>query len=476
MSVKGEYVPMRPAAADSLEKDKSTRDQQFGGKSVPVDDRVNTSKTRIIALERPGSPIKSHVSGNIASCPGPDTECHADAKVPCPTLSLSPIEFHENESPYISFFLSEAKLSLPYFEIFPNMANEIFAVMMLDRGLFHAVLSVSHFIVSSRLRHSPFTSFLHERQAVALLHQSLSAKEITEALVISLSLLAWKNIIMLNPKQSCQLLQVLYRTFWEIRNPSPLLIQVWHASKRLNTLASILFYPRIPAFPLIPENEDNLRRKWIQKSILNPDDRGLISAAVSLDSLMNRVCHVAIKAYELRGVGNDSEPQILVWTSLLFEQHAQWCEREIVTQSRLPEDGGGSDDSDGLIPDPTSSPDYPVLQPHMAFTKKLLMMWHGIYILIDLISSPDIQSINRRNRYKHALEICRHCISMGRGAVSLADELLDVFLAGLGFGGNPGGSWEIRWLSQAVLDPSLAYFPLNQLVIVTTLLSVELRI
>ena len=441
-----------------------------------MDDSVNASKTRIIALERPGGPIESHVSDNIAGCPGPDKECHAAPKVPCPTLSPSPIEFHENESPYISFFLSEAKLNLPYFEVFPNIANEIFAVMMLDRGLFHAVLSVSHFIVSSRLHHSPLTSFLHERQAVALLHRSLSAKEITEALVISLSLLAWKNIISLNHKLSGQLLQVLCRTFREIRNPSPLLIQVWHASKRLNTLASILFYPRIPAFPLIPEDEDNRRREWIESSILNPDDRGLIRAAVSLDSLMNRVCHVAIKAYELRGAGNDSEPQILAWTSLLFEQHDQWCKREIVTQPRPPEDGGGNDDPDRLIPDSTRSPDYHVLQPHIPFVKKLLMTWHGIYILIDLISSPDIRSIDRGNRYKRALEIYRHCLSTGRGALSLADDLLNIFLAGLGLGGNPGGSWEIRWLSQAVFDPSLAYFPLNQLVIVTTLLSVELRI
>ena len=238
----------------------------------------------------------------------------------------------------MDYFRCEVKVVLPYFEIFPSMVTDILCRATTDRGLFHTVLSVSHLIADSRLHRSLLPAFQHQTEALSILQQQISATDITEALAISVAMLAWLNISRCNRPTLNQHLHGLFLIFQEIQTQcqpqSPLLKQIWRFSIRLDLLATTLFFPRTPLFPPVPVNEDHLHREWVRLSTKTDLDTEWTLASFALDNLMHRAAHISMKAYELRKQHPEqSSIQISKWIQSLLLEHAQWCTRPIVLQA-----------------------------------------------------------------------------------------------------------------------------------------------
>lgn len=358
-------------------------------------------------------------------------------------------------------FLEKAAVALPCFDIFPNLAHEVCGLAKRHCGLYYAILSASCLIDASIFQQWPNASVDYQTKAFAFLRHSLSANEFTEQLVISVSLLAWTNITLFNPDQSRNLLQTLSDLFGSIRDPSPLLMQVFRFSIRLDILASIFFFPSPPVFFSRPSGDD---REWILKSLINPNDPECILAALSLDDLTQRSCHLASESYTLRRTRNDAEAYILFSTQSLSADHGQWPGGESIKHLDMFE---SCDDNilDGVSDRlPTMSFVHDTGQTYVLFWEKLLRTWQAIYIFIDLISTPDSESAGSSCKAK-AEDMYRRYREMAPNPVSQGHELLNIFFTGLALERHEDLQ-KRDWLSEHILGPSKAVFPFNQWAVV----------
>jgi hypothetical protein len=377
-----------------------------------------------------------------------------------------------NDSPYMDYFRCEVKVVLPYFEIFPSMVTEILNRATTDRGLLHTVLSVSHLIADSRLHRSLVPAFQHQTEALSLLQQQISATDITEALAISVAMLAWLNISRCNRPTLNQHLHGLYLIFQEIQTQgqlqSPLLKQIWRFSIRLDLLATTLFFPRTPLFPTVPVNQDHMHREWVRLSTNTDLHTEWTLASFALDNLMHRAAHISMKAYELRKrQPEQSSIQISKWIQTLLLEHSQWCTRPIVLQAQSYEENVNE-------PLPTSEQvkgtflDYPPLQIYGTFYSNLLNTWRAIYIFIDLIATPEIGPSANPKRLSFAVDICRTYASLGGDDMFPIGKTIAVFLSGVAFGGKRVSPREVGWLYDSMVAKLQEYFPLNRTAVVTS--------
>ena len=378
-------------------------------------------------------------------------------------------EHQEDDVPYIEYFLTQVKAVLPYFEIFPRMPSDVFSRATENQGLFHTVLSVSHLVADSRLHRSLVPAFYHQQQALALLQKSISATDITETLAISVAMLAWLNMLQCNRAALSQHLHGLYLIFQEIQHrcligtgASPLLMQIWRFSIRLDLIATTLFFPRTPLFPAVPINQDHLHRDWISLSTPTDQDTEWALASFALDNLMHRTSHVAMKAYELRRQTCNSESQILASVSALLMEHAQWLNRDIVMEAERYERKANEEYSLLLATCCGQFLDYPSLRIYNTFYGNLLNTWRAIYILIDLIIVPQIGPAQRRKRFQYAIDICRTYAALGRDDMFALGKVTSVFLCGVALGGKRTCPKETGWLQDCMVESLQEYFPLNR--------------
>ena len=373
---------------------------------------------------------------------------------------------------YMDYFLTKVKVVLPYFEVFPNMVTDIFVRATSDQGLFHTVLSVSHLIADSRLHRSLMPAFHHQTQALALLQQSISETDITEALAISVAMLAWLNMTRCNRPAMNQHLNGLYLIFQEIRSHcqllSPLMMQLWRFSIRLDVIATVLFFPRDPLFDTVSVDEDHLHRNWIALSTPTYHDTDWTLASFALDNLMHRATHIAMKAYKLRCSNPETaQRQIESWTQSLLSEHSQWSARSIIAQaqcleSKANENMGSTSDSYG-----NCFLDYPPLRVFNKFYGNLLNAWRAIYIFIDLIVTPEIGPLGRGSkRFEHAIDICRTYASLGKDDMFPIGKVTNVFLTGVALGGEKRSPREVEWLYEGMLKEIQEWFPLNRTAVV----------
>ena len=417
------------------------------------------------------SDVDSKLISRTDTPESPDSQDFCCPEVVLFTRHPQLFEHGSDDSSYMDYFLSEVKVVLPYFEIFPSMVTDIMCRAATDRGLFHTVLSVSHLIVDSRLHRSLLPAFHHQTEALSLLQQQISATDITEALAISVAMLAWLNISRCNRPTLNQHLHGLYLIFREIQTQgqpqSTLLKQIWRFSIRLDLLATTLFFPRTPLFHTVPINEENLHRKWVRLSTETDLDAEWILASFALDNLMHRATHVSMKAYELRKQDPEqSSIQISKWIQALLLEHAQWCTRPIIIQAeryeqKVNEQCPTYEQAEGTFLD------YPRLQIYDKFYSNLLNAWRAIYIFIDLIANQDIGPSANPKRLSYAVEICRTYAALGRDDMFPIGKTIAVFLTGVAFGGKRTSPREVGWLYDSMVTKLQEYFPLNRTAVVT---------
>jgi hypothetical protein len=357
------------------------------------------------------------------------------------------------------------------------MAGDIMMRAAQDKPLLHTVLSVSHLIADSHNRRSLLPAYTHQNKALAGLQQSLSAVTITESIAISVAMLSWLNMIQANGEQLSHHLRGLFLVFQEIeknRNglesqQSPILMQIWRFSIRLDFIATVFFYPREPYFPPVPPNQEEIDREWISNTVKSAQQVEWALAAFALDNLMHRAVHIAMKANFLRDTSSDPDPQILRWTAGLLEEHAKWRKRKIIVQAV--ESHQLVNEEDGIDPIGFGSLPfvaYPTILPRSTFFGNLYNAWRGAYIFIDLIALPYIGPGTRLSRrYKYALEICRTYSSLGKMDSFPLGKIITVFLAGVALGGIKNSPKEVALLLECMVDALQDHFPLNRPAVVS---------
>jgi hypothetical protein len=371
------------------------------------------------------------------------------------------------ELSYINSFRDEVKAILPYFEIFPSMITDILRLASTNQSLLHAILSVIHLILDSRLHQSSPLAVQHQRAALVFLQRKPISIYVT---LISMAMLAWSNMSSHNHQTSNQYLHRLFQLFEEIQtqyqSESLLLKQIWRFSIRLDLVASILFFPRRPSFPPAPVNEDHLHRDWVRLSVHSDLNIEWVLASFALDKLMHRAVHIAIKAYDLRREQSDQcSLQIQTWIQSLLLEHAQWCTRSIILQAEDLEQtviqrSPRQDEVEATFLD------YPPLQIYNKFYSNLLNTWRAIYIFIDLIANPEIGPTTNPKRYSFAVDICRTYAALGKDDMFAIGKELAVFLTGVAFGGIRSNPREVGWLYNSMLNKFQENFPLGRSAVV----------
>jgi len=385
-------------------------------------------------------------------------------------MPVQPWELDPDSSIYMDYFRYRVKVVLPYFEIFPSMADEIICRASYDRGLQHTVLSVSHLVADARLHRSLVPAFQHQTHALSLLQKALSTTDITEALTISVAMLAWLNMTRSNRPALNQHLTGLSLVFQELFNRnqplSPLLKQVWRFSLRLDLVATVLFFPRVPVFQPVEADEDRLNRDWVRAST-SADLTEWTLASFALDNLMHRASHVAMEVYELRKQatpGQDYSSQIQEWVQPLLEEHSAWLLRPIIQEAEIRERQinavkleDGSQQSPGFL-------NYPQLRIHDKFYVNMMNNWRAVYIFIDLIVHPQIGPLDGvySKRFKLAVDICQAHASLGMDDSFPLGKVVSVFFAGVAFGGTRLNPDHVRWLDDTMIVVVLSYLPLNR--------------
>jgi hypothetical protein len=375
------------------------------------------------------------------------------------------IETGSNESHYIHFFHEKFVPLLPYFNIFPTMISDTFQRFAVDPGLYHTVLSVSHFIADSHLRRSLQPAHHHKQQALLQLQSSLSALEVTESVALSVALLLWLDLnLVYCSRSSSQHLQGLYLIMQELKgqqsNPSPLLMQIWRVAIRLEINFTIFCFPLRPIFPPATIGQEELHRSWVRASVKSEMQTEWVLASFALDDLIHRAGHVATMAYELRREldSNAAELQILDWTADLLREHAQWRSRPaIIIADGLERQ---AEEKPGKVP---RFLEYPPLSIHNTFFAHLLNAWRALYIFIDLIAFPEVGPRgNDSRRFKAAVDICRTYEALRQGYMFPISTVMTVFLSGLAFGGSRRSPREMSWLIEKMCKPIEEYYSLNK--------------
>jgi hypothetical protein len=367
----------------------------------------------------------------------------------------------------MEYFRRRVKLVLPYFEVFPLMTDEIMCRATYDRGLQHTVLSVSHLIADARLHRSLVPAFQHQTQALSLLQKALSTTDITEALTISVAMLAWLNMARSNRPTLNQHLEGLYLIFQELfsrnRPFSPLMKQVWRFSLRLDLIATVLFFPRVPLFPPIGPDEEQINRVWVREST-SADLTEWTLASFALDNLMHRASHLAMEVYESRRQKDSqvSSTQIEEWIQLLLEEHKTWLLRPIVQQGIAGEQLLNTVKVEDDI-STSAFLDYPPLQIRDNFYANMMNSWKAIYIFIDLIAKPNVGPVDgtTSKRFEYAVDICRTYAALPRDEMFPLGKTVCVFFAGVAFGGSRLNPEPVKWLDDTMVTFLQEYLPLN---------------
>lgn len=372
-----------------------------------------------------------------------------------------------DDVPYIDYFLNQVKYIFPYFEIFPRITNEIFQRATENQGLFHTVLSVSHFIADTRLKRSLMSAFHHEQQALGLIQKSISGTDISEAIAISIAMLVWQNLQQGNRRPLNHHLHGLHLIIQEIQRrgqngtngPTPLLMQIWRLSIRLDLLASTLYFPHRPLFSPVPMNQDHLHEPWIRLSMHPEQSTEWTLALLALEDLFHRTSHVARKVYKLRRFLNSAQ-QIQHWTSALLAELEHWRTRDIILKAQSYERKVNEGNTSLHSTCKCAFLQYPPLRVHNKFYANLLNTWRTIYILIDLMKVPEIGPGQRKQRFQYAVEICRTFASLGLDDMFQLGKVTTVFITGIALGGQQSPV-ETEWLYEMIKSLHVL-FPLNR--------------
>jgi hypothetical protein len=340
-------------------------------------------------------------------------------------------------------------------------------------ALLQTVLSVSHLVADSRLHRSLFAAFNYQTKALRLLQQSIFAVDITEGVAVAVALLVWINLCQANIPAMGKHLAGLYTIFKEVqarqlggKSPSPLLLQMWRFTVRLDSIATIMFFHRKPVFPHVLLSQYNNDGQWVRLS--TPSEKAVewTLTSFALDSLIHSACHVACMAHDLRKAPtDDTESKIHQMTATLLTEHEHWSQRRIILDAEKFERDADIELNAFLPPtaEPTQFFDHQPLRVYNIYYGNMRNCWRAIYILIDLIAYPQYGPVNPSSaRYQHAVEICRVYHSLGtRGQIFPFGKVPSVFLCGIGLGGKRRSPNEGAWLFDHAITEMKEAFPLK---------------
>lgn len=238
---------------------------------------------------------------------------------------------------------------------------------------------------------------------------------------------------------------------------SPLILAIWRLAIRLDWTVA-LYLAEAPIFPALPRGQEALQRQWITSLGYTADTAEWAIAAFAVDDLMNRACHYAIQARELRKFSDPAvEIAVKGIVANLVEEYGSWHQLPTIRQAAL------NEQLSQYIPclpqeDPLLLPaqqflDHPPLRISNIFYNHLLNSMRAISIYISLILNPTIGPIVSPQRFATAVEMCRTLAAMeGNTVIPATSRIWTIFLIGVAFGGKGRSPREAEWLLEKMRE------------------------
>ena len=358
---------------------------------------------------------------------------------------------------------------LPYCNLFPSVVGDIFRQSAENSCVRHSVLSVSSMIADYRLRRSLDRFEYQYITTLQLIQSSLQKGRIDEGIAIAVYLMLCIDTVRADLETARKHLSGLFLVLQELQrkpilsfcgdygpitNVSPLMMHIWRVSIKIDWTAS-LYLVEPPILPPIPASEE-FHRQWITKSAFGTDADWALTA-FSLDNLIHKACHFAaqVRSIRLSNYSLEVEKRVTSLVAILEKGIKEWDCRPLIQKAEQEEAAAQ------LLGNPGDAfLDYEPLCISNPFYCNLRNAWRALSIYTSLILNPRIGPWPRQ-RFRHAVEICRTLTALGPGDTSYCEfgKLWVILLAGVTFGG-PGLPREKEWISQR-MEYITTRFPVN---------------
>ena len=423
---------------------------------------------------------------------------HQRQRKPCCRISKTPLAREDTINPldsrYFHFFLSTMAYILPYTTIFPSIVVDVFARSVPHITLRHSVLSISSMIADYRLQRPMDRFHIQYITSLRKIQHAIQQLSLDEGTTIAVFLILWIDVVRAELRSSRKHLRGLYLLLQELqktyRRPesgagllvdenggvgvSPLIMQIWRISIRLDFTTS-LYLVQPPVFPPMPPEHKSLHRQWILLSTPSMDAAEWALAGFAQDDLIHRACHVAFEARKLRKSQNYTpavEAEIQSATAELERQYREWHQRRIVQIAESVEQEFQLTSPYSSETSPSDSPsatgeeqlwtfiNYPPCRVANTFYANIVLQVLATSIYISLIAHPVVGPGPNPQRFQDAVEICRIIAGLGEDRTNTASSKIWVmFLAGVVFGGLRRSTMEAQWLL-GKMDEIVKMFPL----------------
>jgi len=375
---------------------------------------------------------------------------------------------HPLDSHYFAFFLQSMVRVVTYANLFPSIIADIFSRCILHKTLRHSILSLSSWIVDFRLHRSMDRFQLQYIATLQNIQASICSSQIDEGTAISVFLIVQIDMMRSDhwaARKHFRGFYLIVQNLLANSNLSPLLLATWRLAIRLDwTIA--LYLAEAPVFPASPRGQEALQRQWITSLGYTGDTVEWAIAAFAVDDLMNRACHYAIQARELRKFSDPAvEIAVKGLVTNLVEEYGDWHHLPIIREAQFTEETAQ------FVPFlPEKNPvvpiqqflDHPPLRIINIFYANLLNAMRAISIYISLILNPSIGPVGAPQRFAMAVEMCRTLAAMeGNTVIPATSRIWTIFLIGVAFGGTKRSPKEAVWLKEKMQEIRKV-FPISQ--------------
>lgn len=375
---------------------------------------------------------------------------------------------HPLDSHYFAFFLQSMVRVVTYANLFPAIITDIFSRCILHKTLRHSILSLSSWIVDFRLHRSMDRFQLQYIATLQNIQAAICSSQIDEGTAIAVFLILQIDMMRSDHWAARKHFRGFYLMVQNIlakTTLSPLILATWRLAIRLDwTIA--LYLAEEPVFPALPRGQEILQRQWITSLGYSGETVEWAIAAFALDDLMNRACHYAVQAHELRKFSDPAvEIAVKGLVTNLVEEYGEWHHLPIIQEAQMAEEA-----AQHLPPLPQDDPlvpaqqflDHPPLRISNIFYANLLNAMRAISIYISLILNPSVGPVGAPQRFAMAVEMCRTLAAMeGNTVIPATSRIWTIFLIGVAFGGTKRSPREAAWLKWKMQEIRKV-FPISQ--------------
>jgi hypothetical protein len=161
--------------------------------------------------------------------------------------SFEDMSIESMDLPYFDYFLQRMPQLMSFVDLFPSVAQDVFARSIDHSGLRHSILSISTMLATADqpLDMLPSRHYHHKQKALQLLQTSLggSPKDLTENDAIAIFLLLWLDVNAGSSVSATHHLRGLYQVLQQVQTNtrestagfggvSALLMLVWRSAYR----------------------------------------------------------------------------------------------------------------------------------------------------------------------------------------------------------------------------------------------------